>query len=394
MSTVSSLQNVVRAAGLDGWLLYDFRGLNPFPAQVLNLGHGILTRRWFLYVPAHGPATLIHHRIEAGSWQRVLPDQTIHRQEFASHEQLDQLLRQTLRGAHRVAMEYSPHGEVPYVSYVDAGTAERVRDCGVEVVSSADLLQHFLTWDTADRTAHDQAVHGVIQAKNLAFQLIHDRLRAAHRVTELDVQALIVGQLSSIGLAFDHAPIVAFGSHASDGHYAPSAETDRALEIGQCVLIDLWAGFADRPMADITWVGFAGEPTDEYRRVWAAVRDARDLALHLLTTRAVRAGWEVDRAARDLITARGYGAAFRHRLGHSLGRNTPHGPSVNLDDWETHDTRQLLAGLAVTVEPGIYLGHLGIRSEVNVLMTDTGAIVTTPVQVEPYRLGVSPFTPD
>jgi Xaa-Pro aminopeptidase len=387
-SSLSHLQSVVRAADLDGWLLYDFRGLNPFPAQLLKLGHGILTRRWFLYVPAHGQPTLIHHRIEATSWQQVLPDPTIDRQEFAAHEQLDQLLRDTLRGAYRVAMEYSPRGEVPYVSYVDAGTIERVRACGVEVVSSADLLQHFLTWDEADRAAHDQAVKGVIRAKDLAFQLIHDRLMAHQPITELEVQALLVEQLSSIGLAFDHAPIVAFGSHASDGHYAPGTQTDRTLGMGQCVLIDLWAGFANRPMADITWVGFAGEPTAEYVRVWETVRDARDLALRLLTTRAVQAGWEVDRAARDLITARGYGAAFRHRLGHSLGRNTPHGPSVNLDDWEAHDTRQLLPGLAVTVEPGVYIGHLGIRSEVNVLMTDTGVIVTTPVQAEPYRLGV------
>lgn len=387
MNTLAQLQNVVRSAGLDGWLLYDFRGLNPFPAQLLKLGQGILTRRWFLYIPAHGQPTLIQHRIEANSWQQVLPDHTIKRRDFASHEQLDEVLRDTLRGAHRIAMEYSPHGEVPYVSYIDAGTLERVRACDVDVVSSADLLQHFLTWDEADRAAHDRAVEGVIQAKDLAFQLIHDRLSAARPVTELAVQAVIVEQLRSIGLTFDHAPIVAFGSHASDGHYAPSVETDRVLERGQCVLIDLWAGFVDRPMADITWVGFAGEPTDEYLRVWATVRDARDLALRLLTTRAVRAGWEVDRAARDLITARGYGAAFRHRLGHSLGRNAPHGPSVNLDDWETHDTRQLLPGLAVTVEPGVYLGHLGIRSEVNVLMTDTGAVVTTPVQSEPYRLG-------
>ena len=387
MNTLAQLQNVVRSAGLDGWLLYDFRGLNPFPAQLLKLGPGILTRRWFLYIPAHGQPTLIQHRIEANSWQQVLPDHTIKRRDFASHEQLDEVLRDTLRGAHRIAMEYSPHGEVPYVSYIDAGTLERVRACDVDVVSSADLLQHFLTWDEADRAAHDSAVEGVIQAKDLAFQLIHDRLSAARPVTELAVQAVIVEQLRSIGLTFDHAPIVAFGSHASDGHYAPSVETDRVLERGQCVLIDLWAGFVDRPMADITWVGFAGEPTDEYLRVWATVRDARDLALRLLTTRAVRAGWEVDRAARDLITARGYGAAFRHRLGHSLGRNAPHGPSVNLDDWETHDTRQLLPGLAVTVEPGVYLGHLGIRSEVNVLMTDTGAVVTTPVQSEPYRLG-------
>ena len=384
---ITRLQNVVRASGMDGWLLYDFRGLNPFPAQLLNLGSAILTRRWFLYVPALGQATLIHPRIEAGSWQMALPDQTIVREAFASHEQLDDLLRETFHGAKRIAMEYSPYGEVPYVSYVDAGTVERVRACGVEVVSSADLLQYFLTWNEADRIAHAEAVQAVVRAKDLAFQLIDTRLKDRQRVTELEVQELIVRQLHSIGLKFDHEPIVAFGEHASDGHYAPSAQTDRALELGQCVLIDLWAGFIDRPMADITWVGFAGEPTAEYLRVWETVRDARDLALRLLTTQSATMGWEVDRAARDLIAARGYGAAFRHRLGHSLGRNMPHGPSVNLDDWETHDTRRLLPGLAVTVEPGVYLGHIGIRSEVNVLITEAGATVTTPIQQEPYRLG-------
>jgi len=386
-SAVSRLQSVVRASDLDGWLLYDFRGLNPFPAQLLRLGPGILTRRWFLYVPAQGLATLIHHRIEAGSWQHVLPDETIERKVFASHEQLDEVLRETLKGAQRIAMEYSARGEVPYVSTVDAGTVERVRACGVEVMSSGDLLQHFLTWSVEDRSAHDDAVNSVIRAKDLAFQVIDERLKARRRVTELEVQELIVQQLHAAGLEFDHAPIVAFGEHASDGHYAPSPQTDRAVEIGQCVLIDLWAGFRDRPMADITWVGFAGEPTAEYLRVWEAVRDARDLALHLLTTKAVQAGWEVDRAARALVTARGYGAAFRHRLGHSLGRNSPHGSSVNLDDWETHDTRRLLPGLAVTVEPGVYLGHIGIRSEVNVLLTEEGATVTTPIQRKPYRLG-------
>ena len=387
-SNISVLQSVVRAAGLAGWLLYDFRSLNPFPAQLLNLRRGILTRRWFLFVPAHGQATLIHHRIEEGSWQQVLADETIDRKVFASHEQLDDVLRETLRGAQRVAMEYSPRGEVPYVSYVDAGTIERVRACGVEVVSSADLLQHFLTWSAKDRAAHNEAVRGVIRAKDLAFQLIDDRLKARQAVTELEVQALIVQQLRALGLEFDHEPIVAFGDHASDGHYAPVAKTDRALELGQCVLIDLWAGFPDRPMADITWVGFAGEPTAEYLRVWETVRAARDLAVQLMTTKSVREGWEVDRAARNLITERGYGIAFRHRLGHSLGRNAPHGPSVNLDDWETHDTRQLLPGLAVTVEPGVYLGHIGIRSEVNVLITESGATVTTPLQQEPYRLGI------
>ena len=385
---ITLLQDAVCAAGLDGWLLYDFRGLNPFPAQLLQLGQGILTRRWFLYVPAHGPATLIHHRIEATTWQHLLPDADIERRAFASHEQLDELLRATLRGARRVAMEYSPNGEVPYVSFVDAGTLERVRNCGVEVLSSADLLQAFLTWSADDKLAHEAAVRGVVEAKDRAFQLIDARLKAAQPISELQVQALITQTLNEHGLETDHAAIVAFGSHASDGHYAPSQQSDRILEMGQCVLIDLWAGLRDRPMADITWVGFAGAPSDEYLRIWEIVRDARDLAIQLLTSGAVEAGWQVDRAARDLIAARGYTAEFRHRLGHSLGRNAAHGQSVNLDDWETHDTRRLLPGLAVTVEPGVYLGHIGIRSEVNVLMTAGGAMVTTPIQQAPYWLGV------
>nr|ALS89882.1 metallopeptidase family M24 [uncultured bacterium] len=388
-SNIPALQDAVRAAGLDGWLLYDFLGLNPFPAQLLKLGQGILTRRWFLHIPAEGQATLIHHRIEAGSWQHVLPDETIARKAFASRLQLDEVLRGTLQGAQRVAMEYSPLGDVPYVSYVDAGTVERVRACGVEIVSSADLLQHFLTWGEGDREAHDHAVHGVIVAKDAAFRLIDERLRTGQPVMEVEVQDLLVQRITAHGLEFDHAPIVAFGSHASAGHYAPSAETDRALEWGQCVLIDLWAGVRDRPMADITWVGFAGEPTEEYLRVWEAVRDARDLAIQMLTTGAAQQGWQVDRAARDFIISRGYGAWFRHCLGHSLGRNFAHGQSVNLDDWETHDTRSLLPGLAVTIEPGIYPGPIGVRSEVNLLITASGGIVTTPIQQEPYVLGIS-----
>jgi len=385
---ITLLQDAVCAAGLDGWLLYDFRGLNPFPAQLLQLGQGILTRRWFLYVPAHGSATLIHHRIEATTWQHLLLNGDIERRAFASHEQLDELLRATLRGARRVAMEYSPNGEVPYVSFVDAGTLERVRNCGVEVLSSADLLQAFLTWSADDKLAHETAVRGVVEAKDRAFQLIDARLKAAQPISELQVQALITQTLNEHGLETDHAAIVAFGSHASDGHYAPSQQSDRVLEMGQCVLIDLWAGLRDRPMADITWVGFAGAPSDEYLRIWEIVRDARDLAIQLLTSGVVEAGWQVDRAARDLIAKRGYTAEFRHRLGHSLGRNAAHGQSVNLDDWETHDTRRLLPGLAVTVEPGVYLGHIGIRSEVNVLMTAGGAMVTTPIQQAPYWLGV------
>ena len=387
-ANLNTIQQAIQASGFDGWLFYDFRGLNPFPKQILNLGDGILTRRWFLFVPASGTPSLIHHRIETVTWEKLLPEISILRKAFASQAQMTSLLQETLGQVGRVAMEFSPMGEVPYVSCVDVGTAELIRSFGVELCSSADVLQHFLTWNNEDRVAHEKAVECVVQAKDAAFRLIHQQLLAGNAVTEVQVQDQIVAYLTGQGLEFDHPPIVAFGSHASDGHYAPNLETDRTLEMGQCVLVDLWAGFKDRPMADITWVGFAGKPSPEYLHVWDTVCAARDLAVHLLTTRAVKAGWEVDRAARDLIASRGYGAAFRHRLGHSLGRNHPHGQSVNLDDWETHDTRQLLPGLAVTVEPGVYLGHIGVRSEVNVLLTESGAVVTTPMQIEPYQLGI------
>ena len=385
---LARLQTALRGSGLDGWLLYDFRGLNPFAGQLLDLRGEMLTRRWFLYVPTSGAATLIHHRIEENAWQQLLPDPSVQRKLFSAHQELDAALGQTLAGAARIAMEISPRGAVPYVSYVDAGTVERVRECGVEVVSSGDLLQGFFVWDEADREAHLRAVAGVIRAKDAGFRLMDERLAAREPVTELEAQEVVVRQLTEAGLAFDHPPIVAFGSHASDGHYTPNPASNRTLEDGMCVILDVWAGIPDRPMADITWVGFAGEPTAEYLHVWQAVRDARDLAIRMLTTKTAQEGWQVDRAARDLLAARGYTAAFRHRLGHSLGRNHPHGPSVNLDDFETHDTRSLLPGLAVTVEPGVYLGHMGVRSEVNVLITEDGATVTTPIQGEPYRLGV------
>jgi Xaa-Pro aminopeptidase len=385
---LTRLQTALRGSGLDGWLLYDFRGLNPFAGQLLDLRGEMLTRRWFLYVPTSGAATLIHHRIEESAWQQLLPDPSVQRKLFSAHQELDAVLRQTLAGAARIAMEISPRGAVPYVSYVDAGTVERVRECGVEVVSSGDLLQGFFVWDAADREAHLRAVAGVIRAKDAGFRLMDERLAARELVTELEAQEVVVRQLVEAGVAFDHPPIVAFGSHASDGHYTPNPASNRTLEDGMCVILDVWAGIPDRPMADITWVGFAGEPTAEYLHVWQAVRGARDLAIQMLTSKSAQEGWQVDRAARDLLAERGYTAAFRHRLGHSLGRNHPHGPSVNLDDFETHDTRSLLPGLAVTVEPGVYLGHMGVRSEVNVLITEEGATVTTPIQTEPYRLGV------
>ena len=378
-----------KTADLDGWLLYDFRGINPLSLQLLGFnGKSFLSRRWFLYVPAEGTPSLICHRIEAGTWKKLLNQETHVQIVYSSHQELDAALAKILAGQKKVAMEYSPRGAVPYVSRIDAGTLERVREHGVEIISSADLLQQWLTWDEADEIAHQTAVTSVIRAKDAAFALIDQRLRAKQAITELEVQNLIMQYFLEDGLQADHPANVSFGGHAGDPHYEITPESNRTLEMGQCVLIDLWAGLPDRPMADITFVGFAGQPTAEYLSIWQAVAAARDIAIEMLTTQTKLQGWMADKAARDIIEAAGYADAFTHRLGHSLGRNHAHGDGANLDNLETHDTRLLVPRTAVTIEPGVYLEHLGIRTEVNVLMLEHGARVTTPIQDAPYVLGI------
>ena len=119
------------------------------------------------------------------------------------------------------------------------------------------------------------------------------------------------------------------------------------------------------------------------RRLSASAFGARDIALAEIANAAASGrelqGWQVDRVARDFIDRAGYGEQFSHRLGHSLGREV-HSNAVNLDDWETHDTRALIPGLAVTIEPGIYLPDFGVRSEIDVFMDEDGPRVTTETQ--------------
>jgi metallo-beta-lactamase family protein len=332
---------------------------------------------------------LLVSRGEVGSWEHILAAESLERWVYHSHEELDAFMAEALKGAKTIAMEYSPRGAVPYVAKVDAGTLERVLETGVKVVSSADMIQTFLTWDATDRVEHDRAVAGVMAAKDAAFALIHERLLSKTPVTELEVQSLVSQKLTEAGLIFDHGAIVGFAGHAGDPHFAPNESHNRTLEMGMCVLIDLWAGVPGRPLCDVTWMGFAGEPTAEFLQVWDAVAGARDAALKLLRSKTGLRGWEVDRAARDVIEAAGYGAKFVHRLGHSLGRGAiTHGDGANLDNLETHDVRLLIPDTAVTVEPGVYLENLGVRSEVNVLLTAKGAVVTTPIQRGPYVLGL------
>jgi Xaa-Pro aminopeptidase len=391
-----ALRSALAEQGLDGWLLYDFHGQNPTALAVLGLSGRILTRRFFYLVPREGEPVLLAHAIEQSQFPAELRGR---REPYASWRSLrDGLARAlgTLRPGARVAMEYFPGGAIPTLSRVDAGTLELVRGFGVEVVSSAELVQRFLcVLDDAQVESHRRALLAVDAAKDAAFSRVGEALRRGETLTELDVQMLLLERFRDADLETDHPPIVAVNGHAADPHYAPSAATASPIRRGDLVLVDLWArGRGPRdPYADITWVAFCGErPPPLLERIFRVAADARDAGLAALARahgegRTLR-GFEVDRVVRDRIEAAGFGDRFVHRTGHSIDTRV-HGDGANLDDLETHDTRPLVTGLAFSIEPGIYLPdeEMGVRTEIDVVLTAGGPRVFSPMQQEIVSLG-------
>ncbi|HET8539903.1 MAG TPA: Xaa-Pro peptidase family protein [Anaeromyxobacter sp.] len=390
-----ALRRALGELGLDGWLLYDFHGQNPTALHVLGLGGRMLTRRFFLLLPREGEPTLVVHAIERSQFPPAVPGR---REVYASWASLRDALARALgalpRGA-RLAMEYFPGGAIPTLSRVDAGTLELVRSFGVEVVSSADLVQRFLCrLDAAQVESHRRALAAIDAAKDAAFARVGEAHRRGEAPLETELQAFLMERFAEAALETDHPPIVAVNGHAADPHYAPSAETPTPIRPGDLVLIDLWArGKGPRDVyADITWVGFCGErPPERLERIFRVAAEARDAGLASLRRAHAEgrtlAGFEVDRAVRGVVEAAGLGERFVHRTGHSIETRV-HGDGANLDDLETHDTRPLVPGLCFSIEPGIYLPDegLGVRTEIDVFLAGDGPEVYSPIQTEIVRI--------
>lgn len=388
MNWLADAQEELRRSNLAGWLVYDFRGSNPIARKTLVplLGGGPASRRAFLWVPAEGEPRLLVHAIELGNVPREL---TVSKRSYASRESMTAELRQMLGGAKRVAMEYSPEGDNPYVGTVDAGTVERIRALGVEVVSSGDVAQTLEVWTEQQLEQHLQAAAVVLEAKDAAFAFLAQRCQDGAEVRETEVLAVIEETFKAGGCIRDHSPNVSFGAHAADPHYGPGGANDAVLQPGEVVLIDLWCKLpeADAPYADVTWMGVRGAPSSEVASTFEAVKAARDAAFTAIADAYARGVWpegrEIDAAARATLERAGHGAAFFHRTGHSIGVKAAHGLAAHLDGFETIDARRLRPGLGVTIEPGAYYpGRYGVRSEMNVYLAPDGPVATTDLQAE------------
>jgi Xaa-Pro aminopeptidase len=375
----------MRAAKLDGWLFYDFRGRDPIAQRVLQLPDGMRTRRWFYFVPAKGTPRKLVHKIEAESLAS-LPGETLY---YAAQDELRYNLAKMLRRAKKIAMQYSPKNEIPYVAMVDAGTVELVRSSGPKVVSSADLVQKYeACWTAAQLESHLTAGAAIDRIVREAFRHSAKSVRDSVSLSEYDLKQWILKEFDAAGLETEEGPDIAVGAHASDPHYAPLPGKSSQIREGDLLLLDVWGKTKTSGSVyyDVTWVGYLGTKVPEkYAKIFRIVREARDKAIELIRSSIAAGkplqGWQVDSAARSVIEKAGYGKYFFHRTGHSIGEKV-HGNGVNMDGLETRDARHLIPRTCNSVEPGIYLPEFGIRSEVDMYIGEREARVTGAVQTE------------
>lgn len=378
--TLSAVQAAIREQKLDGWLLFDFHGLNPVATGMLGLD-GMLTRRIFALIPAEGKPVALTHAIEQGPWKHWPADWD--KVVYSSWRTLEESLGRLIAGK-KVAMEYSPGDAVPYLDRVPAGVLELVKQAGAKVVSSGELVTRFYAaWSPAHVDTHRRAAVAIAQGARDAITVAGKRARGGAPMAEHELQRWILDRFAEQKLFCDHGPIVAAGANAANPHYEPSASAPRPIQRGEILLIDLWAREQgpDGVYADQTWMASLGPPSKRALEVWTAVRDARDAAIALVQERVkagqpVRGG-EVDDASRGVIDSRGFGKYFTHRTGHSIDPRDLHGSGPHIDNLETREERLLVPGVAFSIEPGIYIaGEIGMRSEVNVYLVPGQAIVT------------------
>lgn len=387
---VESIQKYLQEHKIDGWLLYDFQGMNPIALHMLRREGMLVTRRWFYLIPAEGAPVALVHKIEEQHF-KGLPGRM---RTFTSWQSMEKGIKDLMKGRVRVAMEYSPRCAIPAISRVDAGTVELVRAAGCTVVSSADMVQYFTSrWSAEELRSHKEAAGLLAGILHEAFGEIGRRIASGEPVDEYGIQSFITSRYEGAGLQSDYGPIVAVNQNSGNPHYTPSREQSHPIGPGDFVLVDLWAKKIEEPsvFADMTWVGYVGESVPEkFREIFDIVCGARDEALGLVQRSIhegrVLHGWEVDDVARNYIARTGYGPFFIHRTGHSIGfQNQSTG--VNMDNLESRDERELIEGVGFSIEPGIYLKEFGVRSELNVYIGKGEAICTTEVQKEIVAIG-------
>ena len=392
---LEAIQSALREQKLDGWLFYDHHHRDPIAYRILGLSESMhVTRRWYYLVPAEGEPRKLVHRVEQGRLDTLPGDKGL----YSSWQELEEGLQRMLAGYDRIAMQYSPRNAIMYVSMVDAGTIEVLREYRKIIVSSANLVSQFEAVLTeAQIETHYQAQRAIDEILAEGFREIGRRLRTANggsrqTVTEYDMVIWLQEAMRRAGLEWENGPNVSVNQNSSDSHYEPTAATSRNIRDGDFLLVDIWARCtaANSCWYDITWTGVIGrEPSEREHQIFQTVREARDATVDLVRQAFSQgqqiAGWQADDAAREVIRKAGLAEYFTHRTGHNIATEL-HGNGAHLDNLETHDERLILPHTCFSVEPGIYLPEFGVRSELNMMTWPGRAETTGQVQTDLVRI--------
>jgi len=385
---VQQIQKALREQKVDGWLLCDFRNRDYLAYRVLGLNfEKMSSRRWYYYIPSRGEPRKLVSAVERMRLDS-LPGK---RMVYLSWQELHRSLKKMLGTRKTIAMQYSAKNNVPYVAMVDAGTIELLRSLGYKIVSSADLVQKFVSviGEEGYKT-HKEAARIMDGIRAEAFERIRRAVRENTGETEYDIQQFIMRRFTEENLTTYDPPMVGVNDHPADPHFDTTRESARRFASGDTVLIDMWAkkNVPHGIYYDITWVGYiGGAPPAKYQEIFAAVKSGRDAAVRYVQEKFAKRqpcfGWQVDDACRNAVKKAGYGKYFIHRTGHSITEET-HGNGVNIDNLETKDDRALLPGCCFSIEPGIYLeGKMAVRTEINMFIRHDGVPeVTGEVQQE------------
>ena len=382
------IREALTKEGADAWVIVDYENRNK--TLVEFLGNRMLTRKIFLVFPRDKKPFIICHSIDTvflrdeeitknfdlkvyHTWQEMLD---IEKKEFAEYK--------------KVLMDISEFGLLPRISLADYGSVEFVKSLGIEVASSGNLLQRFSAL-YSERAYELQLLANkkTLMIKDEAFAKIKELILKNGETSEYEIQKFICDRFHEEGMVYDDPAIVAIGKNASDPHYGPSEEVSSPIRKGDLVLIDMWAKMDDPEgvYADITWMGYVGEEVPEvYAKRFEILKKAIEADFEFLKNelpkRAV-AGYEVDQISRDYIKEAGFAEYFVHRTGHNIAVDvSPHGPGVNIDNYESHDTREIIDGVTFSLEPGIYAPDFGMRSETNVYIKDRQPIYVAGHQEE------------
>lgn len=376
MDKIKIVQDYLNREDKDAWITLDYENKNR--TMLSFLGERMLTRKIFLVVPKEGKAYLICHQIDTV----FLRDQEIlssfNLKIYKTWKELLDLEKELFKDYSEVLMDVSEDGLLPRVSLADDGSVSYIRSLGKKVFPSQDLLQLFTA--VYDRKAYEsqkRANQKNLQICKEAFMRIREDILGKGESDEYEIQKFIVNRYAEEGMVFDDPPIVAIDKNASDPHYGPTEKAHSAIRRGSVVLIDMWAKEegSNTVYSDITWMGYVGEEVPEnVQERFSILRRAVDTGFAFLKENLKKRrveGYEVDDAVRRVVDDSGYGAYFTHRTGHNIAVDvSPHGPGVNIDNYESHDTRRIIPKISFSLEPGIYASDFGMRSETNVYITE------------------------